>query len=128
MAYIQYNPNPMFRNVGDCSVRAIAKALDTDWETSYIRIMINGYAMGDMPSSDAVWGAVLRQNGFYREAIPNTCPDCYTAEDFCKDHPEGTYVLAFGGHVATVVDGDLYDSWDSSREIPQFYWYKRGTE
>lgn len=128
MAYIQYNPNPMSRNVGDCSVRAISKALDTDWETSYIRIMINGYAMGDMPSSDAVWGAVLRQNGFYREAIPNTCSDCYTAEDFCKDHPEGTYVLAFGGHVATVVDGDLYDSWDSSREIPQFYWYKRGTE
>lgn len=128
MAYIQYNPNPMSRNVGDCSVRAIAKALDTDWETSYIRIMINGYAMGDMPSSDAVWGVVLRQNGFYREAIPNTCPDCYTAEDFCKDHPEGTYVLAFGGHVATVVDGDLYDSWDSSREIPQFYWYKRRTE
>ena len=128
MAYIQYNPNPMSRNVGDCSVRAIAKALDTDWETSYIRIMINGYAMGDMPSSDAVWGAVLRQNGFYREAIPNTCPDCYTAEDFCKDHPEGTYVLAFGGHVATVVDGNLYDSWDSSREIPQFYWFKRGTE
>lgn len=128
MAYIQYNPNPMSRNVGDCSVRAISKALDTDWETSYIQIMINGYAMGDMPSSDAVWGAVLRQNGFYREAVPNTCPDCYTAEDFCKDHPEGTYVLAFGGHVATVVDGDLYDSWDSSREIPQFYWYKRGTE
>ena len=128
MAYIQYNPNPMSRNVGDCSVRAIAKALDTDWETAYIRIMTNGYAMGDMPSSDAVWGAVLRQNGFYREAIPNTCSDCYTAEDFCRDHPEGTYVLAFGGHVATVVDGDLYDSWDSSREIPQFYWYKRGTE
>lgn len=128
MAYIQYNPNPMSRNVGDCSVRAIAKALDTDWETSYIRIMINGYAMGDMPSSDAVWGAVLRQNGFYREAIPNTCPDCYTAEDFCMDHPEGTYVLAFGGHVATVVDGDLYDAWNSSHEIPQFYWYKRGTE
>ena len=128
MAYIQYNPNPMSRNVGDCSVRAIAKALDTDWETSYIKTMTNGYAMGDMPSSDAVWGAVLRQNGFYREAIPNTCPDCYTAEEFCKDHPEGTYVLAFGGHVATVVDGNLYDSWDSSREIPQFYWYKRGTE
>ena len=31
-------------------------------------------------------------------------------------------MLGFGGHVATVVDGNLYDSWDSSMEIPQFYW------
>lgn len=80
--------------------------------------------MCDMPSSDSVWGAVLRQNGFYRKAIPNTYPIYYTAEDFCRGHPYGTYVLGFGGHVATVVDGDLYDSWDSSNEVPQFYWYE----
>lgn len=126
MAYIHYNPNPCGRNVGDCSVRAIAKALNTDWETAYIRIMVNGFSMCDMPSSDSVWGAVLRQNRFFREAIPDECPDCYTAEEFCHDHPKGTYVLAFGGHVATIVDGDLYDSWDSSQEIPQFYFYKKG--
>jgi len=120
-----YNPSPTGRNVGDCSIRAVAKALNTDWETAYALIAMNGYLMGDMPSSDSVWGAVLRQHGFYRDAIPNTCPECYTAEDFCRDHPQGTYVLAFGGHVATVQDGRLFDSWDSSREIPQFYWYKK---
>lgn len=123
--WIKYNPNPAGRNVGDCSVRAISKALDIDWETAYNLIADAGYNMADMPSSDSVWGAVLRQNGFYRTAIPNYCPDCYTANNFCKDHPNGTYVLGFGGHVATVKDGLLYDSWDSSREIPQFYWYKK---
>ena len=128
MAYELYNPNPMKRNVGDCSVRAISKALNTDWETAYITIMLSGYAMCDMPSSDAVWGAVLRKNGFYREAVPDRCPDCYTAEDFCIDHPNGTFVLAFGGHVATVVDGVLYDSWDSSHEIPQYFYYRKGDE
>lgn len=126
MAYIKYNPNPTGRNVGDCSVRAISKALNIDWETAYNLIADNGYAMGDMPSSDSVWGSVLRQNGFYRSAIPNKCPDCYTAADFCKDHPYGIYILGFGGHVATIVDGNLYDSWDSSELIPQYYWYQRG--
>lgn len=125
MAFILYNPNPVGRTVGDCAVRAISKALKIDWETAYIAIIMNGFSMGDMPSSDSVWGATLRQNGFYRKAIPNTCPDCYTAEDFAKDHPHGTYVLGFGGHVATIVDGDLYDSWNSSQEIPQFYWYEQ---
>ena len=81
--------------------------------------------MADMPSSNGVWGAVLRQHGFYREAIPNTCPDCYTAADFCHDHPKGIYVLGFGNHVATVIDGVIYDSWDSSQEVPQYYWYRK---
>lgn len=123
--YIKYNPNPTGRQVGDCAVRAIAKALDTDWETAFLMISKNAYNMGDMPSADSVWGSVLRQNGFYRRAIPNRCPDCYTAEDFAEDHPYGVYVLGFGGHVATIVDGNLYDSWDSSQEIPVYVWYRK---
>lgn len=125
MMWKEYNPNPTGRRVGDCAVRAIAKALGVDWETAYGLISAAGYAMGDMPSSDSVWGAVLRQNGFYRAAVPNTCPDCYTAEDFCRDNPRGTFVLGFGGHVATVQDGVLYDSWNSSQETPVYFWYRK---
>ena len=121
-----YNPNPFERNVGDCAVRAVAKALDTDWESAYIMLAVQAFAMMDMPSSDNVWGAVLRQNGFNRSIVPNTCPDCYTAENFCEDHPYGTFVLAFGGHVATVVDGVLYDSWNSSQLVPQYFYYVKG--
>lgn len=123
MAYIYYNPNPTERRVEDCSIRAVAKALDIPWEKSFALVTKNAYEMGDMPHSNSVWGSVLRQHGFYRKSVPNTCPDCYTAEDFCRDHPSGIYVLGFGRHVATVVDGDLYDSWDSSKEIPQYVWY-----
>ena len=121
----EYNPNPTGRKVGDCAVRAVAKALDIDWETAYLLMMANGYHMGDMPSSDSVWGAVLRQHGFYRSSIPNKCPECYTAEDFAKDNPKGTFVLGFGGHVATIKDGTLFDSWDSSQEIPAYVWFKK---
>lgn len=126
--WIEFLNNPVGRKVGDCSVRAVSKALDMGWESAYIALTMNGLAMGDMPSSDSVWGATLRQHGFFRESLPNTCPDCYTARDFCEEHPYGTYVLGFGGHVATVVDGDLYDSWDSSMEIPQFYWHRKEQE
>lgn len=126
--FIEYNPNPMARRVGDCAVRAISKALDIDWETAYSKIAANGFAMGDMPSADSVWGSVLRQNGFYRTVIPNTCPDCYAAKDFCLDNPSGTFVLGFGGHVATVVNGDLYDSWNSENEIPVYVWFRKDEE
>lgn len=118
----EYNPNPTGRNVEDCAVRAIAKALDIDWEKSYSLLAKNGFQMGDMPHANSVWGATLRQEGWRRHSIPNTCPDCYTAEEFAKDHDKGIFVLGFGKHVATISDGDIYDSWDSSREIPQYYW------
>lgn len=121
--WTMYNPNPTGRRVDDCAVRAVAKALGIDWEEAYAKLAMNGYAMGDMPHANSVWGAVLRQNGFYRQAIPDRCPDCYTAEDFTKDYPKGTYVLGFGNHVATVIDGTLYDAWDSSKEVPQYFWY-----
>ena len=123
--WVKFNENPAGLNVGDCAVRAISVALSGDWETAYAMLVGFGYNMCDMPSSDAVWGAVLRKNGFIRESLPDTCPDCYTADDFCHDHPEGVFVLGFGDHTATVVDGDIYDSWDSSKRIPQFAWRRR---
>lgn len=123
--WVKFNNNPAQRMVGDCAVRAVSVALGVDWETAYNLIADAGFNMADMPSSDSVWGAVLRQNGFYRKSIPDSCPDCYTAADFAADHPRGVYVLGFGGHVATIVDGNLYDAWDSSQEIPQFVWYRK---
>ena len=120
-----FNNNPTGRSVGDCAVRAVSVALGTDWETAYDLMAVAGYNMGDMPSSDSVWGAVLRQNGFYRKSIPNTCPDCYTFEDFAEDNPRGVFVLGTGKHVATIVDGVIYDAWNSGNELPQFVWYRK---
>lgn len=122
--WIEFNNNPLGKRVGDCSVRAVSKALDMEWEQAYALMSRMGYSMGDMPSSNAVWGAVLKRHGFYRFAMPNACPHCYTADDFCKDNPKGVYVLGFDGHVATVINGNLYDSFDSSNDVPQFFWYK----
>ena len=123
--WVDFNPNPAGRKVGDCSIRAVAKALNLSWEQAYVQIAVAGFNMCDVPSSNAVWGAVLRQHGFYRQSVPDSCPDCYTAEDFCKDHPNGVYVLGFDSHTATVIDGVLYDAWDSSNEIPQYYWFRK---
>lgn len=120
-----FNENPTGRNVGDCAVRAVSVALGVDWETAFALVANMAFQMGDMPSSNAVWGAVLRQNGFSRFIVPNNCPDCFTAEQFAEERPKGIYVLGFGNHVATVKDGLIYDSWDSSKEIPQYFWMKQ---
>lgn len=124
MPYVMYNPNPLRSRVGDCAVRAVSKATNQDWETSYAGLYVKGYSMGDLPSANSVWGSYLHDKGFVREIIPNTCPDCYTVRDFCADHPYGMYVLALEGHVVTVVDGDYFDTWDSGEEPVLYYWYR----
>ena len=122
--YIEYNPNPCGRRVGDCAVRALSKALDTTWEGAYIMLALNGLQMCDAMNADSVIGATLRKHGFTRKTISDTCPDCYDTAEFCKEFPTGTYVLFYGGHVACVDSGNLYDAWDSSAEVPQYYWEK----
>ena len=120
-----FQPNPSKKSVGDCAVRAITKALGTTWNYAFDILTEQARSVYDLPSSDAVWSAVLKHNGFSKAVIPNSCPDCMTAEQFLEDHPYGIYVLAFGGHVATAIDGVLYDSWDSSQEVPVYYFYRR---
>ena len=123
--FVSYNPNPVGLKVGDCVVRALSKALGQKWEETYIDLCVEGCLRCDMPSANAVWGAYLRRNGFEREIIPNTCPVCYTVEDFCAGHPNGTYILALDGHVVSVVDGQYFDTWQSGREVPIYYWHRK---
>lgn len=121
--YIYYQPNPCGRSVGDCAVRAISAALDLEWDDAFDILAKFAKNMCDMPSSDQVWGAVLRSKGYKRVTIPNNCPDCYTVKQFAKEHPEGIYILGLGGHVTVVKDGNIYDIWDTSNEIPIYVWY-----
>lgn len=122
--WVKYNPNPVQAHVGDCVIRAIAKALNVDWEKAYVMLAVNGFSMGDVFTSNTVWGATLRQNGFKRFFIPDTCPECYTIKDFAKDNPKGIFVIGTGTHAVTVIDGNYYDAWDSGNEIPAYAWYK----
>ena len=101
-----FNPNPRAAKVGDCAVRAVAKALGIDWYQSYVELA----------------SEVLRRHGFRRAAIPAECPDCYTVGDFIREYPDGIYVVALKNHVVAVENGVLYDTWNSMDENPIYFW------
>lgn len=120
--WIKYNANPVANRVEDCAIRAVAVALDISWEYAFDLIAKNAKEMGNVMHSNAVFGSVLRQHGFKRFIVPNSCPDCYTLIDFCVDNPEGTYVVGLDSHVVTVIDGDYIDTFDSGSGVPIYYW------
>ena len=105
--YVPFNPNPINRKTEDCVVRAIAKVLDIPWEKAYMELSVKGLELCDWGNSNSVWGEFLKDKGFVREIIPDTCPDCYTVEDS-----------------VAVVDGSYFDTWQSGDQVP-IYAYRK---
>lgn len=121
--WIEYLNNPFGLRVGDCVIRAISKALEQSWEKTYIDLCVQGFILGDLPNSNAIFSAYLRRKGFKRRTIED-CPECYTVEDFCQDHPKGVYVIGTGTHAVCICDGCAFDAWNSLQECPVYYFEK----
>lgn len=122
--YQHYQPNPRGVHTDDCVIRALTKALDVDWDTASVYAIVQQIRDSDLYIKNYVWGNLLLRNGFTKHHIPDTCPDCFTVEDFAKEHPHGLYILGTGEHAVAVVDGDWYDTFDSGTMIPIVYYEK----
>ena len=120
--FVMSNPNPNGLYVEDCVIRAIAIATNRSWDDVFIHVGLQAYLMKNMPSVERVWGSYLSGIGFVRYTIPDSCPNCYTIKDFCRDNPVGTFILGTGSHAVAVINGDYYDAWDSGDEMPISVW------
>jgi hypothetical protein len=112
----------------DCQVRALVTALGLDYSAAWKLLytmqeerrrcsfgLVDDLALNDVRlrvvqtlALPAVRGE-LRMNG----------------QKFCRLHKVGNYILRMAHHVAAVVDGNLYDSWDSSRRCVYGAWEVR---
>ena len=124
--FVEYNANPHRKINGDCVIRAISKATNQPWEKVFIDLCLMALDEYDLPNANEIWSRYLRSKGFERYNIPNSCPDCYTVKDFCRDHIYDTYVLGTGDHAVAVIDGNYYDTADSGEEVPVYCFRKRG--
>lgn len=123
--YIFENPNPAANRTEDCTLRALCILEGWDWLKGYWQLCAIGAQMYIMPNNDkAVVKSLLLRNGYRSHSLPDTCPDCYTVRDFCRDNPKGRYLLVTGNHAVAVIDGNYYDGWDSGDEIPVYVWHK----
>lgn len=120
--FVRFNANPINRNTGDCVVRGVSVLMNQSWRDTYADLSMTAYYLSDMPASNHAWGEYLILNGYRRQAIPDTCPRCYTVMEFCLDHPKGRFLVCTGSHVVAVIDGDYYDTWDSGYEVPVYYY------
>ena len=112
-------------DTADCTVRALAKArgmsYNEAWSALYdlqARHKTCSFRIADfLRREPAALGAVgyvpcKAVKGFKR----------ITSGDFARMYPKGKFILRMAHHVAAVVDGVLYDTWDSSRKCCYGAW------
>ena len=130
--YIYYQPNALDvkDKYGDCTVRALSKALNCTWAEAYkamIPICLREQVTNifDVPSQKRA--DLLAELGFtYTGISTKKGKKRPTVDSFAKEHKTGTYIVNVAHHVVAVVDGKYYDTWDSG--CKSLYGYYELTE
>ncbi len=122
--FIYENLNPKnLKSAADCVVRAIAKGIDSDWETVYQSLSLLGLKMKDMPNSDRVYRKYLEQRGYAKERQPRKSNNTkYTLEEFVEKNSKGRFIVSLANHLTVVIDGKVYDTWNCLHKTVGNYW------
>ena len=113
--WVKFNPHPQNKKVGDCVKRAFVKALDKDYmEVQKMLNTIKNEVNATKYNDNKVWREVVKRHNMIKLSFPAVAGEQrMNGHNFATHYPKGTYILRMAKHLATCVDGVLYDSWDS---------------
>lgn len=114
-----YNANTRNAHVGDCVKRGLSVAYSMDYDAVSAELNRIKRSMGLSEFNiNPVFEKFMKNRGDVFTRVPES--EQVTAEEFCEQHPTGVYVVLVGKsisktstHLAAIVDGDLFDSWNS---------------
>ena len=115
--YYQPNEKDVKDKYGDCTIRALTKALDCTWLEAFDMMMpiCRREQITNVFNAEAnVRNRFLAELGFVYHGISNKKGTKRpTVDEFAKEHPHGRYICNVANHEVAVVDGKYYDTWDS---------------
>ncbi len=119
--YCYYQPNKKdIRNkFGDCTIRALTKALDLTWLEVFdlVTPICREYQTPNIFNLPCkIEQEAMRRLGFEYTGISNKKGTKRpTVDSFAKEHKTGRYIVNVANHEVAVVDGKYYDTWDCGR-------------
>lgn len=130
-----FNANPKKRITGDCRIRAISMAC----EVPYNQVVMDlakvqcetGYDQCEKQGIDIL----MKQYGWVRHKQPRKYDNTkFTGKEFCEHLVDELYIEAkaterivahIGGHhIVAIINGKVWDIWDSTRGCIGCYWTK----
>ena len=122
-----YNANANGKNVGDCSRRSISLAYGKPYEQVALDSRRLASAMGTRYQSNRVIYQLIKKYGYvWKKDAKDLGLDVEgrpTVGDVADHLPTGTYIVhcespdkrQIAGHMVALIDGTLYDTWDSQK-------------
>lgn len=125
MRFTKTNPHPTGKKIGDCVIRAIVLAEKRDWVEVYDRLVAIGRELHDMPNSKNVYEKYLLDRGWKKEKMPRYLTGKrYKLKELADIHDNETIIVSIAKHIATVINGELVDTWDCSNKCVGNYFTK----
>ena len=116
--FIYYNRNPNNENIGDCVTRAISLGTGLD----YYEIEEKLYLTANLLECERLCMdcyRILIENVFKFPIIE--CEGMLVGE-FAEKYPIGIYIIRVPQHLTTIINGNIYDTWDCSMEKCTISW------
>lgn len=126
--YYQPNRKDLKDEYGDCTIRALTKALGVTWLEAFDLIIpfCREYQCSNIFGiPNKLEAQIMSQLGFKYYGISNARGSKRpTVASFAKTHKSGTYILNVANHEVAVVDGIYYDTWDCGYKSLYGYYEK----
>lgn len=127
--YHFYNANPHNKFTDDCVIRALSTAMNQSWEQTFTALCQISLKYGLMPTDTKCFSRYLKQNGWIKQIQPRKYDNTkYTGKEFIKEvltdnAPYQNVIAKIGGHhIVAIVNGKIYDTWDSTNGCIGNYW------
>lgn len=118
-AFKRYNANSKNINKGDCTARAMSLAFGLEYDAVYKELKQTALE-GRFRTYNTLRNVLRFIERHGGTEMPNISG---TVSEFTSSHQSGTYLLltnkiadGHAHHIVAIIDGDVYDSWDSSNE------------
>ena len=119
MGFKFLNLNPLGKREEDCVCRAISLATEKDYEDVQDQL----YLIGKLFRCESLCVCCYKHLLDYVYNLDRIESfHGYTIHEFIELNPEGTYIIRVEGHLTCVIDGILYDTWDSRNQIVDIVW------
>lgn len=125
MRFTKTNPHPTGKKIGDCVIRAIALAEKREWTEVYDRLVVLGRELYEMPNSKNVYEKYLIDRGWKKEKMPKyPTGKRYKLRELADVHDKEIIIVSIAKHIATVINGELVDTWDCGNKCVGNYYTK----
>lgn len=125
--FIRKNINPKGWKTGDCVIRACAYATGMSWDDTYKELFEIGFKKKRLPNDDHVYEKFLMNHDFiYHGQLKDSLGNKMTVKELANHYGVGyAIVIHTRRHLTCVVNGDIYDSWDTSYQTSGYYYIKK---